>query len=240
MSTPQEMWEALPPLSKTWLGLSVLATLTTELGTISISSLHFAAPLVYRDFQLWRLVSTFFYFGKPSFGFLMSLFMLARFSSSVEMDPFKTSRMGGSADYAFMLMIMGTGCLLISWYMQMPFMAHSLVFGVLYVWSKRHPEDPTSIWGFRFTGKHLPWALMAFTVLIGGSPIPDIIGVIVGHVYYFLVDAYPRMKGGPVVQTPEFLIALVHGATAQPYAAPAGATTGFQRHNWGVGRRLGD
>lgn len=243
MSTPQEMWEAMPPLTKTWLGFSVASTALVAMGTLDPTKMLFYPPLVYQNFEIWRLVSNFLFFGKFSFGFLMQMFILVRFSTSVELEPYKTSRVGGSADYAFALLIMGTCCLIIGAFMGMYFMGPPLIFAVLYLWSRLHPEDPTNIWGFRFAGKHLPWALMAFTILTGGSPVSDVIGVIVGHAYYFLVDVLPRMKGGPIVQTPELFISMIHRATAQPYVQPGGATTtantGFRGHSWGQGRRLG-
>lgn len=50
--------------------------------------------------------------------------------------------------------------------------------------------------GFRFEGLYLPWALIAFTVLVGGNPIMDIFGVIAGHLYYFLLEVLPLQRAG--------------------------------------------
>ena len=37
--------------------------------------------------------------------------------------------------------------------------------------------------------------LLAFSVLLGASPVVDLLGIFVGHVYYYLQDIVPRMPG---------------------------------------------
>ena len=44
---------------------------------------------------------------------------------------------------------------------------------------------------FSFHAPYLPWVLLSFSVLLGNSATIDLIGIIVGHVYYFLEDVYP-------------------------------------------------
>ena len=36
----------------------------------------------------------------------------------------------------------------------------------------------------------LPWALMGFTMVMGGSPMPDLFGILVGHLYVPLLPAH--------------------------------------------------
>lgn len=62
--------------------------------------------------------------------------------------------------------------------------------------------------GFQFQGLYLPWALIAFTVLVGGNPMMDIFGVIAGHLYYFLLEVLPETKGWNLIQTPSLLYVL--------------------------------
>lgn len=76
--------------------------------------------------------------------------------------------------------------------------------------------------GFQFEGLYLPWALIAFTVLVGGNPMMDIFGVIAGHLYYFLLEVLPTTKGWTLLQTPSFLYVLVVTAgVADPMCLPA-------------------
>lgn len=189
-------------------------------------------------------MTNFIFFGPFSFPFLIQMFVLGRFSSAMEADPFKTSYAGGTADYVFSIIVMGGICLVIAWAMEYILMGQSLSFAILYLWSKRNPEAPTNIWGFSFKGAQLPWALMAFSVLTGSSPVMYLVGVFVGHCYYFLVEVLPLSQDKTYLTTPDWLIRLVANATGQGFAparpgAP-GPAAAPGRHNWGGGgNRLG-
>ena len=57
-----------------------------------------------------------------------------------------------------------------------------------------------------FQAPYLPWVLFAFSLLLGNSVIVDLMGIVVGHVYYFLEDVFPREHGGfRLLKTPRFL-----------------------------------
>jgi hypothetical protein len=162
----------------------------------------------------------------------------------MEVDPFKKSAVGGTPDHLFSLIVMGAILLVIGWAMEIMLLSQSLSFAVLYLWSKRNPEAPTNIWGFRFKGAQLPWALMAFSVLTGSSPVMYLLGVFVGHVYYFLVEVMPLKQNKEYLVTPDWLIRMVSNAQGQAFRPPAGAGAQQphtpQRHAWGgAGTRVG-
>jgi Derlin-2/3 len=63
---------------------------------------------------------------------------------------------------------------------------------MVYVWARRNPYVRMSFLGlFSFNAPYLPWVLLSFAVVLGNSATIDLIGIIVGHVYYFLEDVYP-------------------------------------------------
>ena len=41
-------------------------------------------------------------------------------------------------------------------------------------------------------GYQYPWAMLALAVLMGSDPVPDLIGIFAGHVFYFLIDVGPN------------------------------------------------
>lgn len=50
----------------------------------------------------------------------------------------------------------------------------------------------------------LPWVLLGLSAIIGNSLLIDLIGIAVGHCYYFLEDVFPNQPGGMrCLQTPE-------------------------------------
>ena len=51
-----------------------------------------------------------------------------------------------------------------------------------------------SLFGFlTFNAPYLPWVMLGFSVLMGNSITMDLIGIVVGHVYYFAEFVYPIM-----------------------------------------------
>ena len=41
--------------------------------------------------------------------------------------------------------------------------------------------------------RYLPWVLLAFSVLLGNPATTDLVGIAVGHAYYYLEYVYPRV-----------------------------------------------
>lgn len=61
---------------------------------------------------------------------------------------------------------------------------------------------------------YLPWAMLALDVVFGNSPVPGLLGILVGHTYYFLTAVYPRQSGGTeLLRTPKFVYPLFNTRT---------------------------
>lgn len=87
-----------------------------------------------------------------------------------------------------------------------PFLSASLAFVPIYVWSRRHPDTPISLFGIiNITAPYLPIALVAFSWVLNGTwsaVVGDLAGCVVGHVAWFLRDVWAReMVGGRSVLT---------------------------------------
>ena len=51
----------------------------------------------------------------------------------------------------------------------------------VYVWGRRHQYVNLSFLGiFNFTAPYLPWVLLAFSVVLGSSPVVDLLGMVAG------------------------------------------------------------
>ena len=86
----------------------------------------------------------------------------------------------------------------------LPFLSSSLAFVPIYLWSRRHPSTPISLFGiFTIAAPYLPIALVAFSWVLNGTwraAAGDLVGCAVGHVGWFLRDVWTReMIGGPTV-----------------------------------------
>jgi Derlin-2/3 len=78
---------------------------------------------------------------------------------------------------------------------------------VVYVWSRRNPHAIMSLFGlFQFSAPYLPWVLLVMGMLLDQSPVFDILGILVGHIYFFFEDVYPRFRPNRrVLKTPAFM-----------------------------------
>ncbi|KAL3768272.1 hypothetical protein ACHAWO_012382 [Cyclotella atomus] len=266
---PQAWFQSLPLVTRYWFGAALLTTCGANFGFFSPMKLIYIWDNIWENFEIWRFVTPFLFVGKFDFNTLFALYMLCSFSQRYETEPYNTGAGGGTADYIFALMF-GIAATFVTYPLMgmlmpaMPIFAKTLTFFVIYVWSKRHPTAPASIWGVEMKAIHLPFAYLVLTVLMG-NPYSDILhGIAIGHLFYFLVDVVPVVYQKDVLHTPQFLIdRLGVGAYVPPVEAPGargGAAQGnnvwrppgranapadparpTRGHDWGGGgQRLGD
>ena len=86
----------------------------------------------------------------------------------------------------------------------LPFLSSSLAFVPIYLWSRRHPSTPISLFGLiTITAPYLPVALVLFSWVLSGTwkaATGDLVGCAVGHIGWFLRDVWTReMVGGTTV-----------------------------------------
>lgn len=51
-------------------------------------------------------------------------------------------------------------------------------------------------------GFYLPWAMLALDLIFGAPLMPDILGMVAGHLYYFLTVLHPLAGGKYIFKTP--------------------------------------
>jgi Derlin-1 len=76
------------------------------------------------------------------------------------------------------------------------------------VWCQLNRETIVSFWfGTRFKAMYLPWVLLGFNMLMSNGSLFAIVGILVGHLYFFLKFTYPQELGGPsLFDTPSSLV----------------------------------
>lgn len=78
---------------------------------------------------------------------------------------------------------------------------------IVYVWSQYYRHQNVSfLFGLRFKAIYLPWVLCLFDFLSNKSIIDSMIGILLGHLYYFLEVIYPTARGGlKLLKTPSWM-----------------------------------
>lgn len=100
------------------------------------------------------------------------------------------------AHFVWMLLF-GVVCiagLVASHFSHLHFLGNALTFMMTYVWGRRNPDVRMAFLGFiTFHAPYFPWVMLTFSALLGQSITMDVIGIVVGHLYYFLEYVYPVM-----------------------------------------------
>lgn len=99
-----------------------------------------------------------------------------------------------TADFAWLMVLLGAALLLLSPFASDPFLGSPLSFTLTYIWSRRNASVEMSFLGlFVFSAAYLPLVLIGFSFVMNGRvPTADVIGLVVGHVFYFLEDVWPE------------------------------------------------
>eukprot|EP00547_Thalassionema_nitzschioides_P003958 CAMPEP_0194203004 /NCGR_PEP_ID=MMETSP0156-20130528/2902_1 /TAXON_ID=33649 /ORGANISM="Thalassionema nitzschioides, Strain L26-B" /LENGTH=310 /DNA_ID=CAMNT_0038928653 /DNA_START=24 /DNA_END=956 /DNA_ORIENTATION=- len=249
---PMEWFRSLPLVTQYWFGATLMLTVAGNMGIISPMHLVFIWDNIKSKFEIWRLLTCFCYAGPFAFPTLILLYLLYNFSNMYETStPFNTGAGGGTADYVFMWMlgavVMVSTQPLVAMVLPVSNFLYTsnMVYYVLYVWSKRHPNTSVSIWGFPVKGIMLPFAYVLLAIFTGAPYFEMIHGIFIGHIYYFLVDIVPTVYGKDFLHTPRFLIdqlgvGIYTPANDPQPTAPVEGSGGGGRANWGSGgQRLG-
>lgn len=113
-----------------------------------------------------------------------------RYSRLLEEGDFR----GRTANYVYFLLFGIVNMTLVASYINVHFLGSALTFMMVYVWGRRNEDVKMSFLGFfTFNAPYLPWVMLTFSVLIGNAVTMDLIGIAVGHVYYFLEYVYPKV-----------------------------------------------
>ncbi|KAM3682922.1 hypothetical protein ACJW31_12G107300 [Castanea mollissima] len=175
--------------------------------------------LVVERFQVWRLITNIFFLGPFSFPFAFHLLIIARYGVSLERGPFDkrtTNNVWMFVFGALPLLVMAAVP-----YLWSPFMGGSLVFMLIYVWSREYPNALINIYvlvslklsyyleQYRLVTFFLYIDIYSFDLLLGNPLMPDILGMVVGHLYYFLTVLHPLAGGKFILKTPFWVHKLV-------------------------------
>lgn len=206
----------MPIITKVLVFVPLLLAFLVDYGMIQENILMYNWLRVRQDFELWRFVSPFLYAGRFSSGQLIPhLFFMQHHCSNYERKPYDTGAGGGSADFLWMI-ILAVTFLTIAGSINTGFNIQNsnqtLLYVVLYIWSKRMTETFT-IFGFNVVPTYLPLIRIAYDLIgilaAGGSIMSPLLGIAFGYAYVWLVVQAPHQLGRRIIVTPKAVIFLL-------------------------------
>lgn len=245
MSEIGNFFNSLPFFTRYWFALSIVFPLAGRFGLLNPSYLILEWAAFFRRFQIWRPVTAAFFFPlgpNTAFAYMLNLYFLYNYSLKLETGLFA----GRPADYCFLLLfnwltLVTAGLALNVWLLMEP-----LILSVLYIWCQVNKDMVVNFWfGTRMKAVYLPWVLFGFNFILRGGGFEELLGILVGHLYYILTITYPQERGGSaLIQTPQILYDYfpTSNRAAGFGVPPATRQRPVNRggHTWGRGHTLGD
>lgn len=207
MVSPEEWYKSLPPVTRTYFTIAGIVCVVCSLGMFNAAWLQLSFPLVFSKFQIWRLLTNFVFFGAFGIPWIIQMYILNRYLGLLETTVFEQSPRG-MADLLFLMLFNGTVLILVAYLMpglQMKFLGNALVISLMYVWTRTDPFRTLTIYGFEIKAWHFPFIMMAFTMLMGGGVAGHVVGILTGHLFFFLWRIVPNRYHKTVISTPEFM-----------------------------------
>ncbi|KAK9060979.1 hypothetical protein SSX86_018159 [Deinandra increscens subsp. villosa] len=224
MATPAQYYNSLPPVAKTYVTVCFFTSLGPHIQLYSPRTIALFYEDVFKHFQL----------------VLSVVFSRLKYGVQLERGPFDKR----TADYVWMFFFGAIALLPIAAipFLWSPFMGVSLVFMIVYIWSRELPNTRVNIQGLvELKGFYLPWAMLAIDLVLGNPLMPSLLGIGVGHLYYFLTVLYPLAGGTDFCKTPFWVHKLVkywgRGYQVNSPVKQADPSTGvaFQGRSYKVG-----
>ena len=199
------LFNEAPKITKILIISSFATSILVWTGLITTLDIYLNFGLIINKFQIWRIITTFLYFGEFNLSLILHMYIFFRDSKILEKKIFH----GSSADYLYFILFCMIFLLLLSPFTKSIFLSSSLNFAMMYYWGRKSKTTNVEFMGvFTFRAPYLSAFYLLISFLLGYDYRELIFGIIVGHVYFFGKDILPRIKGVKgvkLLETPKFI-----------------------------------
>lgn len=245
-----DWFNGIPFITRCWFAGTIALSLLGRIGLINGMYLILDFDLIFWHFQIWRPVTALFFYPitpQTGFHFLINLYFMYTYSTRLETGIFD----GRPGDYLFMLTFCWLVTVILGFIVDMVLLMDPMVMVVMYVWCQLNKDQIVTFWfGSQFKAMYMPWVLLIFNMILRGRWLLELVGILVGHLYFFLMFKYPQEFGGQTyLKTPQIFYKYfpnrrggVSGFGVAPTARRQEPDDGGdpRRHQWGGGgNRLG-
>ncbi|KAK5944724.1 hypothetical protein PMZ80_001924 [Knufia obscura] len=201
-----KFWSA-PPVSRTIVAAIAAESLFVHGGLLSGYRVMFYMPYIFKFPlpELWRLFTPFLLTG-GGFNALWDMYMFWTYATQLELNSPRFSQPGNFATYVgfIAISILVTAGLVLQAFI----FTQALLLAFIYTYAQDNRGRKVHFIFFQIPAELLPWAMLAMTLLMGGTSaaLQQGTGLVAAHLYDFLTRLYPTMQGGRnYIQTPAFV-----------------------------------
>lgn len=181
------VWRKTPPMTQVYLASSVVATVLTAIVNSNRwpEFLEFNWFAVLAKGQIWRFYTSFLYFGALDVFYPLTLQFVWQHMSQLEKLNYKRPA-------EFLCMVLFGAASLIGIYsilgVSPHFLGHNLATYMVYIWSRVFEGTDVNFMDLvTLKSEMIPWFFcLQSLVLEREIPVADLLGIAVGHVYYYL------------------------------------------------------
>jgi len=191
--------------------VSILSLIYKKYSFIQIIKLDYKK--VFNNYEIWRLITTFFYIGKPTPRLAFKILLYYKRMKSNENKFKKKKKLAEFIMMLIYLMIIIHICNIIGLYQfnikQKSFLSHQLMFSIILINSKREPNKYFRFYFLRIENKYVPFFLFTLRAAKGGSSklLNNALSFLPGLIYYWLKDVAPIVGIiNDILITPKFLV----------------------------------
>jgi hypothetical protein len=235
-----EMFQAIPPFTKVWAGAILLLGLLASTDVVNPVFLIWSFERVVKYRELWRILTGPFFLGKLDLQLVINMFWSFNFIKNMEQRMF-SQRL---ATLVFIFVLVAFCVLVLSSILGSSGVGGSVLQGLTFIYSKLFSTEQVNFMMFlTIPVQWLPFATLALHFIAGGGIIPSVIGILSGHLVFYVLFILPVIRKKEILKTPAFLTRLLDGPA--PDAGPQqNADRGQDPRRGGFaqgqGRRLGD
>jgi Derlin-2/3 len=197
-----EFVKSFPPITRCFLIISILVNVSCFLGCLKPIDLFLNFELIIYHLNLWRLFSHIFFFGQIGIKSFFYIFFFSRYSKALESYSFQ----GKKEDYLSLFFFGNSVLLMLKLFVpEAQFLGPALTNMIVYLWSKKNAQQQINLINIlHIRGSSLPLILLFSSLLLKQKTLKlDIMGIIAGHIYYYMEEVYPRLSGGQkILKTP--------------------------------------
>merc|ERR1712110_493058 len=240
-----DWYNGIPRIFRAVFTAMVLGPLVLRFKLVDPALLLADYEKVFYSFNIWRPVTACLLSG-VNFHWAINLYIFYNYGKALSEGTFENR----PADEAFMYTVLMVACNVVGWMFGRPVFYYIVINAVIYVWAMCNREVQAKFYfGIQMKAAYLPWAMAAFGFLLQ-EDVSGFLGIVAGHVYFFLKYKWPYDFGGrDFLATPKLYEDLFPATRRmagrnvefrQPARAEGQARGGATGHNWGSGHRLGD
>ncbi|TNJ30497.1 Derlin-like protein [Giardia muris] len=187
-----DLLHSIPTVSRILLLTSSALSLLTFFEVISPYSLYLSWPGVIERHEVWRLFTPLLFIGKLSLQTVFSILQNSTYVSSLEGEVY----VGRGKVFIFFLLYDWLACILATFLYPMYYLSTPFFGAITYLWGRKSPEKLVSLFGIvLIQACYLPFIYFGFALIQKQNVIPILIGICIGHIFYFLEDILPRATG---------------------------------------------